>query len=107
MAAIYATIRNYSCLYSMKAVSVAGRLLILRLSHQNTGAVGSLRRISNYRNTMEPVIECKLGRLRGKISESCLGGQYYSFQGIPYAKAPVGNLRFKVSFNLTNVICNV
>nr|CAD7586925.1 unnamed protein product [Timema genevievae] len=37
------------------------------------------------------------GELLGKkVSSSNTGGVFYSFQGIPYAKPPVGPLRFKV-----------
>jgi carboxylesterase type B len=37
------------------------------------------------------------GKLRGREATTKSGGTYYSFQGIPYAKPPVGPLRFKVS----------
>lgn len=37
------------------------------------------------------------GRLRGGKSKTDGGFEYYEFLGIPYAKPPVGNLRFKVS----------
>ena len=36
------------------------------------------------------------GQLRGKVATTFQGLDYYSFQGIPYAKPPVGELRFKV-----------
>jgi carboxylesterase type B len=36
------------------------------------------------------------GSLRGKTVITKTGVTYYSFQGIPYAKPPVGALRFKV-----------
>jgi carboxylesterase type B len=39
------------------------------------------------------------GDLRGQKVITKSGLHYYSFQGIPYAKPPVGNLRFKVSYN--------
>ncbi|KAG5882682.1 hypothetical protein JTB14_019683 [Gonioctena quinquepunctata] len=35
------------------------------------------------------------GRVRGKIQKDYHGGKFYSFSGIPYAKAPIGELRFK------------
>lgn len=35
------------------------------------------------------------GKLRGREATTKSGGTYYSFQGIPYAKPPVGPLRFK------------
>lgn len=37
------------------------------------------------------------GGLKGRKVLTKSGLQYYSFQGIPYAKPPVGDLRFKVS----------
>lgn len=45
--------------------------------------------------TNEVIIETKSGRVRGLLKSSLLGDQYYSFQKIPYAKAPIGDLRFK------------
>lgn len=37
------------------------------------------------------------GKVRGKTSVDYEGGTYYSFLGIPYARSPVGEFRFKVS----------
>lgn len=45
--------------------------------------------------TKEVLIDTKSGRVKGLVKESLLGDQFYSFQRIPYAKAPVGKLRFK------------
>lgn len=46
----------------------------------------------------EPVVSVEQGKLRGKTEEFYDGkGQYYAFLGIPYARPPVGQLRFKVS----------
>lgn len=44
------------------------------------------------------VVEIEQGRVRGqeKASDYLPGQTYYSFDGIPYAKPPVGPLRFKV-----------
>lgn len=45
---------------------------------------------------VEPVISVDQGKLRGKTVNVDDGFTYYSFQGIPYAKPPIGELRFKV-----------
>jgi carboxylesterase type B len=39
----------------------------------------------------------EFGRVKGKRTTSSLDSEYISFLGIPYAKPPVGELRFKVS----------
>lgn len=44
-------------------------------------------------------VETKSGSIRGVLQTSLLKGvDYYAFKGIPYAKAPTGDLRFRVSF---------
>lgn len=35
--------------------------------------------------------------LRVKITENHIGGWVYAFLGIPFAKPPIGDFRFKVS----------
>nr|QLI62120.1 carboxylesterase 8 [Streltzoviella insularis] len=35
------------------------------------------------------------GILEGELNKNYLGGEYYSFKGIPYAEPPIGDLRFK------------
>jgi carboxylesterase type B len=44
------------------------------------------------------------GGLRGKKVTSKIGTTYYSFQGIPYCKPPVGYLRFKVKQFISNFL---
>lgn len=44
----------------------------------------------------EPVVTVQQGKLKGKTGTDYCGGKYFSFQGIPYAKPPLGELRFKV-----------
>lgn len=43
-----------------------------------------------------PEVETKQGSLRGIIRTTESDRKFYSFRGIPYAKTPVGPLRFKV-----------
>ncbi|KAF5299080.1 hypothetical protein FQR65_LT09438 [Abscondita terminalis] len=43
----------------------------------------------------DPVVTVKNGKLRGKVANNYDGDEYYSFQGIPYAKPPIGPLRFR------------
>lgn len=43
----------------------------------------------------EPIVSLKQGKLRGAVEISVLGPSYLAFKGIPYAAAPVGELRFK------------
>lgn len=44
-----------------------------------------------------PIATVEEGQLQGKLAHSPSGKAFYSFQGIPYAKPPIGSLRFKVS----------
>lgn len=46
------------------------------------------------------VVETDNGAVRGVRNTTLLNGVlFYSFRGIPYAKAPIGDLRFKVKLN--------
>lgn len=42
-----------------------------------------------------PEVEVKTGRLRGRVGFTPKGTRYHAFLGIPYAKPPVGDRRFK------------
>ncbi|XP_050531734.1 esterase FE4-like isoform X2 [Daktulosphaira vitifoliae] len=42
-----------------------------------------------------PIVQVKNGLLQGEIKKSKANLPYYSFSGIPFAKPPVGELRFK------------
>lgn len=46
-------------------------------------------------NLVEVIV--RHGRLRGIVEENVLGGNFFAFRGIPYAKPPIGELRFQVS----------
>lgn len=41
-----------------------------------------------------------LGRLQGVVEKSVDGDFYLAFKGVPYAKPPLGKLRFAVSLRL-------
>lgn len=46
-------------------------------------------------------------KVRGSIERGITGDNYLSFEGIPYAEAPVGHLRFEVSrakFNIVDLL---
>lgn len=45
----------------------------------------------------QPMVKISNGAIRGQTLQSRDGRDYYSFTGIPYAKPPIGPLRFKVS----------
>lgn len=47
-----------------------------------------------------PTVVTPLGNIQGTTMKSLLGKTIYAFRGIPYAKPPVGELRFKVRNNL-------
>lgn len=47
-----------------------------------------------------PVINSTAGQLIGNIQQSYEGVDYYSFKGIPYARPPIGPLRFQVNFSV-------
>lgn len=48
----------------------------------------------------EKIIETNSGSIRGRLETSIWKKvDFYAFRGIPYAKPPVGDLRFKVLLN--------
>jgi hypothetical protein len=57
--------------------------------------------IASYRNAaaesqLSPIVETVNGKIQGGVSVSRNGKEFYAFRGIPYAKPPVGDLRFEV-----------
>ncbi|CAH2233123.1 jg13987 [Pararge aegeria aegeria] len=51
--------------------------------------------LSSRKCNRDPIVTTKEGTIRGVVDELVDGSTYYRFRGIPYASAPVGNLRFK------------
>lgn len=49
---------------------------------------------------LDPIIETSLGKIKGLSLKDDNGDTYYTFKGIPYAKSPIGDLRFAVSDNI-------
>ena len=48
------------------------------------------------------LVEVTEGKLKGeKLKNILTSEEYYSFKGIPFAKPPVGPLRFKVRYHIT------
>lgn len=47
-------------------------------------------------NEDPPLVKIEEGKLLGKYMKSKSGREFAAFQGIPYAKPPVGKLRFEV-----------
>lgn len=73
----------------------------LRLIFVVVAAFTFLENIPEIESVSEhKVIETLNGKVRG-IGQKTLfkGHDFYSFKGIPYAKSPIGELRFKVSLN--------
>ncbi|XP_022125643.2 esterase FE4 [Pieris rapae] len=48
-----------------------------------------------YHNKSDCHVTVPQGKMRGKVCSTPCGKQYYSFEGIPYAKPPLGPLRFR------------
>ena len=47
------------------------------------------------------LLHTKQGSLKGLVSQSRNGRDFYSFYSIPYAEPPLGELRFKVRYFIT------
>lgn len=48
-------------------------------------------------------VQTSHGPIQGVEVTSTFGYKYTGFQGVPYGKAPVGELRFKVSFYIYEI----
>lgn len=60
--------------------------------------------VTSASNGYIKTIETNSGPVRGRRGTTLLDNiSYYSFKGIPYAKAPTGSLRFKVNIKYTTI----
>lgn len=50
--------------------------------------------------TTTPFVTIPLGKIEGYLTKTVNGKEYIAFEGVPYAKPPVGARRFSVRFNL-------
>lgn len=48
------------------------------------------------------VVQTNYGPVRGCKRQSIVGEEYLSFRGVPYARPPLGDLRFKVKLEQRN-----
>lgn len=51
---------------------------------------------------IEPVVHTDLGRVRGSVFKTVSGRDYFAFRGIPYAQAPIADLRWKPPVAMTS-----
>lgn len=50
----------------------------------------------NMNSNKNVIVSTEYGPVKGVYSVTVLGVDYVKFQGIPYMKAPLGKLRFRV-----------
>lgn len=64
--------------------------------------------ISTFAEDDFKVIETDLGHVQGRVLHTLLDNRpFFAFRGIPYAKVPVGVLRFKVNHSIKGFIIGV
>jgi carboxylesterase type B len=51
-----------------------------------------------------PVIDAPCGPVQGRLFDFEDGNRALAFQGIPFGKAPIGDLRFKVSLVVFEIL---
>lgn len=55
----------------------------------------------NSTNVVYKIVETKNGAIRGLVMQTFFNNKsYFAFKGIPFAKPPIGELRYKVSISI-------
>nr|CAD7586926.1 unnamed protein product [Timema genevievae] len=101
--------QGQTCLLACDVIVLAVRDLKVSTITMTSSSVRSTRRHVVFRGSTAHKTKCNRntvmetvkvitskGELQGKKVSSKAGGVFYSFLGIPYAKPPVGPLRFKI-----------
>lgn len=84
---VYKRLHNRVSTYLVTKRRPAGSLTLF-FRHSSTVSIMDNKRVDVY---------VREGRLIGIVEETIHGVHYVAFRGIPYAKSPIGELRFKVN----------
>ena len=57
-----------------------------------------LQKYFNPTIILSPIVETSNGKLKGKISTSRDGRNYFEFVGVRYARPPIGEFRYEVNY---------
>ena len=52
--------------------------------------------LSDHVSGGEAIVSTPIGQIEGSSMKSSTGREFLAFRGIPYAKPPIGDLRFQV-----------
>lgn len=89
-------------LLKTKVAILGGVLLVLALATSIASIVFTLSEWPNEKQQSqvdEALVTTFYGRIQGRYLKMIYSQKpYYAFQGIPYAKPPLGKLRFKVTY---------
>lgn len=75
---------------------ICDKFCVTELGSQNINISNLISRKQIMEN---PLLEISDGKIQGTVLKNIDNDNIYGFLGIPFAKPPVGNLRFKVGRN--------
>lgn len=55
------------------------------------------------REKFRPTVTTPIGKIEGHVGITVNLNPFYKFEGVPYAKPPVGELRFEVRIEYTSI----